>query len=116
MTARRERGNMRNKMNWMHESLFLIFHANEDASHVKTCSLNFHFSVVTVAEVTAVEAKAIVVAAEVAGVLILNNLNNGSGNRRSRSSRRVAAVVVEVETVVAAGLAVEVTVTEVVVV
>ena len=57
---RRERENVRNEMNWMHESLFLIFHANGDASHVKTCSLNSHFSVLTAAGVTAVLAKEIV--------------------------------------------------------
>lgn len=29
----------RNKMNWMRESLFLIFRVNGDASHVKTCRI-----------------------------------------------------------------------------
>lgn len=39
-------------------SLFLIFHADGDAFHAQTCSLNSHFSVLTVALVkTAVATK-----------------------------------------------------------
>lgn len=51
-------------MNWMHESLFLIFHANGDAPHVK----NSHFSVLTAAAVTAVEVARVLVLLRVVAV------------------------------------------------